>query len=309
MLHKLRILVGVSVLTVSVAVLWQRHWVYAEEPMRINDLPKSGLKLLSYRDGHFEKLLKMSLANDSTPELELLKPYTVILQNNSNKILVAYALRWEYTNEKGQRVHIDYSDSQISRLMDGSFRRPTTEFDKSGPTLEPYSWLIIAPSTSLKTSSGARERADDPDYQRLLQKLSKRLGEALDVSVTLDGAIFEDGSFNGPNASHLLEHFVAELRAKQNLTENIVKAVQQGKTLSEVARDIQVSVSGSRPKLSTASDGTINGYNEYYSFLYASKFLTVYRNSGEESALAWAESNRFQYPPKIVNLNELDAKP
>jgi len=302
MLDKLRILAGSSILFIILVVSWQRHRAYAQEIMQIKDLPNYGLTLLSSQDHFFEKLLTSVLGNETTPETDSLKPYTVILRNNSTKILVAYSLRWEYTNPDGRRIHVDYSDGDIARLMDGSARKATTDYYKAGPTLEPNSLVIVTPSIALKTNSGSRERASDPNYKDVLRRLNSRFSQARDISVTVDGAVFEDGTFVGPNATHLFEKFGAELRAEQQLTEQVVLAANQNRSMGDVVREIQASLPNSTPQLYFAPDGTLSGYDEYYRYQYASRFASIYRNSGERSALEWAQSNLLRNAPRLISL-------
>lgn len=302
MLDKLRILAGSSILLTILAISWQWHRAYAQEIMRISDLPNYGLTLLSSQDHDFERLLTTVLGNETTPETDSLKPYTVVLRNNSTKTLVAYSLRWEYTNPEGRRIHVDYSDGEITRLLDGATRKPTTEYSKAGPTLEPHSFVIVTPSMALKTNSGSRERASDPAYKNVLQRLNSRFSQGRDISVTVDGAVFEDGTFVGQNATHLFEKFGAELRAEQKLIEEVVLAAQQNRNMGDVVREIQASLPSSPPQLYFAPDGELSGYDEYYRYQYTSRFVSIYRNSGEKSALEWAQSNLFRNTPKLISL-------
>ncbi|HTS06775.1 MAG TPA: hypothetical protein VMP68_14440 [Candidatus Eisenbacteria bacterium] len=106
--------------------------------MRVIDLPEFGLKLIRSQDPSFDMLLRTSLGGEATPELDVLKPYTAILQNNSSNVLVAYSVRWEYTRPDGRLVHVDYSDGQIGRLLDGAVSRPITAYDEGSAMLYPH---------------------------------------------------------------------------------------------------------------------------------------------------------------------------
>ncbi len=300
---------GVSVLFLVIAVALTNRAVHAQVSMTVTGLPDKGLILIGPADPRFDKLLKGLLANETTPELDALRPYSVILHNDSRQTVVAYALRWEYTNPNGKRVHVDLSDGQITRLMDGVIRKTPTEYDKVGAGIDPRSWVVATPSTVLKTSSGAGDRAKDANYQDFLQKLVTRFSQGQDVSITLDGAFFEDGSFVGPNRSHLFENFTAEVLAKQAFVQQVVVAAQRGQSMDDVAREIQTSLPDSLAKPTLASDGTMRGDEQYYRYKYASRFLLIYHNSGQESALAWAKTHLIQNPPKLRNLNAEEAKP
>jgi hypothetical protein len=300
---------GVSVLFLVIAVAMTSRAVHAQVSMTVTGLPDKGLILIGPADPRFDKLLKGLLGDETTPELDALRPYSVILHNNSSQTVVAYALRWEYTRPTGKRVHVDLSDGQITRLMDGATRKTPTEYDKVGPGIDPHSWAVATPPTVLKTSSGARDRAKDANYQDFLQKLVTRFGQGQDVSITLDGAFFEDGSFVGPNKTHLFENFTTEVLAKQNFVQQVVVAAQQGRSMDDVARELRASLPDSPAKPTLASDGTIRGDEQYYRYEYASRFLSIYRNAGQESALGWAKSHLIQNPPKLRNLNSEETNP
>ena len=299
---------GISVLFLVIAVVIASRAIHAQVSMIVTGLPDEGLILIGPADAGFNKHLKGLLADETTPELDALRSYSVILRNNSRQTVIAYALRWEYTNTDGKRVHVDLSDGQITRLMNGAIRKTRTEHDKVGPAIEAHSWVVATPATILKTSSGARDRANDSNYQDFLQKLVTRF-QGKDVSVTLDGAFFEDGSFVGPNGSHLFENFGSEVSAQQNLLQHVIEAAQQGRSMDDVAREIQASLPDSPPKPTLAPDGTILLDDQYYRHKYASRFLSVYRNAGQESALGWAKDHLFQNPPKLTNLNSKETKP
>jgi hypothetical protein len=307
-----RMLPALAGLSVLLSVIWlglSYRAVHAQVSMNITGLPEKGLHLVGTGDPGFGRLLKSLPGDETTPELDALRPYSVILQNKSLQTVVAYVLRWEYTNLDGKRIHMDLSDGEITRLMDGPTRKVPTEYDENGPALDPHSWVLATPSTVLKTSSGARDRANDPNYQAFLQRIVTRFNQGQDFSVTLDGAFFEDGSFVGPNRSHLFENFSSEVSARQNLVQQIVDAAQAGRSVNEVAREIQASLPDSPPKLTRASDGTIRGDDQYYRHKYASRFLSVYRNAGQESALEWAKNLRFQNVPRLTTQDSKKVEP
>jgi hypothetical protein len=283
---------------------WKSHKVNARETMRAVGIPDAGLVLIKAGEPQFNELAKHLLGDQFPPELEMLKPYSAVLYNRSDKTVVAYALRWEYTSASGKLVHIDLSDGEVTSLLDGETKKTTGEYEKAGPAVAGRSWIVVTPPTALKTNSGAKERASDSNHQNFLQTLASRFSQATDISITLDGAFFEDGSFVGPNNARLFENFSSELKAKQNLMSYIVMATQEGGSFSDIAQEIQASLPGSPPRLRIEPDGSISGYYEHYNYIYASQFLSTYRNSGEEATLAWAHYHLFRNPPKLASAME-----
>jgi hypothetical protein len=309
MAQKLRIVVGLALLIVLMLGGWQSHKVKAKETMRAVGIPEAGLALIGSGEPQFDELAKRLLGDELPPELEALKPYSVVLYNHSDQTVVAYALRWEYTSARGRPVHIDLSDGEVAGLLDGATKKITGEGEKTAPTLPARSWIVVTPPTALKTNSGARERASDSYHQDFLHRLADRFSQANDISVTLDGAFFEDGSFIGPNKARFFENFSSEVRAKQNLMSSVVLAAEEGRSIHDIAQEVRASLPGSRPSLGIEPDGSISGYDEHYRYVYASQFLSAYHNSGEEATLAWAHYHLFRHPPKLTSESSKETKP
>jgi len=99
----------------------------------------------------------------------------------------------------------------------------------------------------------------------LLQRLSSRFNEARDISATIDGAFFENGSFVGADNTRFFKKFTSEVHARQSLAQRIVESGRRGRDVTYVAREIQESLPTVPPKLTLASYGTLQEYEDYYS--------------------------------------------
>lgn len=299
MIRKLPTIAGLALLFVVLLCSWAWRRVGAQRTMRAVTIPDSGLKLVGPEDPQFESLSKTLLHGEAVPEFEVLKPFTVLLVNQSGKALVAYSVRWEYTKPTGERIHADVSDGHIRRLLDGGRKRTDADEDRGAGSVESGSLVIVTPRTSLKSNLGAQARVGRSDYVSGLEKLASRLAAGTDVAATLDGAFFEDGSFVGSDETGFFEAFKSKVDEQQVIGDYVMKSFESGRSLEDLARELENSLPKNRPQLEPKPDGSISGWNEFYRYQFTSDFLSVYRRDGQDSALRWAYHYSFRRPPNL----------
>lgn len=296
MRSKLPTIAGIAVLLVVVAACWKSSGVKAQGTMHTMSIPDASLMLVGQADHEFDPLVT-ALLGGPDPDFETLKPYSVVLYNRSNKTLVAYNVRWEFTRPNGNRIHVSVSDGRIQRLLDGGMPHEDPTDDRQSPSINRQSWAIVTPAGVKKTNfSTAVGASRTPDWSAI-QPMISRFSQATDLEVSLDGAFFEDGSFVRPNRSGFFETFKSQVNAQQALVSYIVHSAGEGRTVDDVAREVQASLPASHPQLASSSDGSTSGFDEFFSYKYSSEFLAVYRSSDGKGALAWARYQLFQHLP------------
>jgi hypothetical protein len=120
--------VGLTLLVAVLLCSWTWRRVGAQRQMQIVNIPNSNLQLIGADDLEFENFTGKLLANQPVPEFAILKPFSVVLINHSGKAVV-YSVRWEFTKATGERIHVDYSDAQIRRMLDGDKKRTDASED------------------------------------------------------------------------------------------------------------------------------------------------------------------------------------
>ncbi len=65
-------------------------------------LPEQGLIFIEPTDAYYQQVMDTTMQNQTSPSFDALKPFSVLLKNNSNKVLIAFKLKWEVEDGNGQ---------------------------------------------------------------------------------------------------------------------------------------------------------------------------------------------------------------
>jgi hypothetical protein len=268
--------------------------------MNVTGLPDNGLILIGPADPSFEEKAGSVLKDRKDFTYETLKSYSIILQNMTRKTVVAYSIRWEYPAPNGRIGTWDQSFGQSSGLLDGHKRKTNPSDDKEGLTIAPGEWKLITPKSYIGSESRvtSEKLAAHQGYRSYLQSVASQLGQG-DLTVALDGAFFNDGTFVGPDRTGYFDIFKAEVTAKHDLMAQVVTASKTGQGLGQVASEIESSLPASRQN--DSHPGTTPAeYYQYYRSRYAQEFLGIRNKLGDQSALGYAYFHSFEHPPVLV---------
>jgi len=271
--------------------------------IRIKDLPQHGLSLISVTDPSFEMQLSAALPkNIPDNSLDAFKYLSVFLKNSAQRPLVAYQLKWEMvsTNGRVSSYYRTFADPLL--LMENSNSNEQSAKRASGQTILPNSMRILSvvPISSesglggLAISSTGREEAESikraAQQRELAEVLSiyiSKLKDIISVTVSIDGAFFDDGTFVGPDESDFFAQFKAHRDARYDLYKN-VSAMYRSKELrsqllSYLTKLTNEHISSPNPRSSPA---------EHYAFfkrLYADELLRILKTSGENGIVNFVE--------------------
>jgi len=156
----------------------------------VKDLPQYGLRLVPATDSTFGARASDAPADQTISE-ESLKRVSVWLVNSSDSPVVGYALRWRWIDSTGK--HGQYA-ALFEDFAEGSRHAIVRAGERA--FLTPF-------------FAGAGFGGSAGVQNRLLQDLVLMPGQPLDIS--LDGAIFQDGKFVGPDDTASYEKALAKL--------------------------------------------------------------------------------------------------
>lgn len=210
--------------------------------LKVKDLRKHGLVIVARSDPDFDSLKGILSQKGIRIDLSI-QPY-VFIKNLGSKRMIAYSLKWELLKDDGRVVTKTRSYSREDILM-----------GKEAPE-DPSDRIILRPNAarlfslagygdgqeiSLTPNSKTAAESDTEIPQKLertglLTGVAKELNRTVGVTVTLDGAFFEDGTFVGPNTSGFFERTSMQIDAKNHIVQEMLRRLNQGDAPADIMK-------------------------------------------------------------------------
>jgi hypothetical protein len=258
--------------------------------MRINakDLPEYGLVIVKPSDPDFDGIAAQYLKGISSDEIERLKPFSVFIKNNENKILVSYAVIWEGTEASGKKtVYKKYISNPLALTDKEDFfealpRTNLNDIIRPGEALL-VSLLPVYPNNN-SGGAGYGVQLNGSQFDQNSQGIASQfLEKYTDLTISIDGAFFEDGSFVGSNTTHFFEKMNAQVEAKREVTAYIAENLKLGKSRDEIFKVIEDKANDPNVRF---NDGSPADYHKYFTKVFADRFNKMRKGLGEEKTLA-----------------------
>ncbi|MBI2678383.1 MAG: hypothetical protein HYX28_06350 [Candidatus Koribacter versatilis] len=190
--------------------------------------------IIESSDPQFDDLYHGIVKGFSNRALDLMRPYSVMLVNKNSRAVVAYVLIWEFVREDGSTFQKESRFVQEGAFLDGTVRHYSGPGSRAGVLIEGSSQRLASPMFNLAESSDLTAWADSSLRQLdRVESVQKELSQLKGISVSVDGAFFEDGTFVGPDRSGFFSAFKAEFNAKQDLLTEILADVHRGSKRQE----------------------------------------------------------------------------
>jgi hypothetical protein len=190
-----------------------------------------GLELMSPTIPEFDAEVR-SLFKGNSDQLLKLKPFLTILSNRCDRILVAYALKWEVAQPDGTSVitpQHKYPDAVAAVAP------------RRGNEIRPGEQKIVAMSIEIDCGRWGGQ-ATEEFYLRQFIDWFTEYNNANALEISIDAAIFDDGEFIGPNQSELDQHFGSYVDAKQDYYRMIMEGLDAGMSLDAALAPIEAVV-------------------------------------------------------------------
>lgn len=264
--------------------------------IRLNkrDLPKHGLNIISSIDPSFEETVAAYFKGRlSKKPPENLMSFSIFIKNSGNKKVVAYALVWQLVKTDGKVVENRAIYAEPGILMGDEM--PNHPAFKHTVAIEPnavrcFSWdSQIRPEAEYElgglNSSHSHQGVGkpNPDSSDIRARLTTELSQATDVTVSLDGVFFEDGSFIGPNMTGFFERMQAIVSAKVDLLRYVAEANEQSRLDQELDA---ISAKSLASDIVLGSESTPSDYYKYYQKLYAAEITNMKGAFGKDRLVA-----------------------
>lgn len=289
------VLIIISMMTVTAGLVLSRSARAMSVKVHKKDLPEHGLVIIGPSDPSFDALLAAQLKGEPNEVLDNLNPFSFFVENRSNRTVVAYTLQWCFTKADG--INKCYVDSLTNprALMDGG-NLPDEMIEQSG-RIKPHSarfFSLVSPDGSGFISAPASpeeveqlKKGVSPNRGALLRRYGLELSKYSDITFSIDGAFFDDGTFVGPDVTGFFGETKAMIGARYDVLNEIMRGVSKpGKHKEEVFKEVETMAN--EPEVTLNSKSTFDDQYKYYKKRYAEEILRSRRGVGDEKALKLA---------------------
>ena len=263
--------------------------------MHAKDLPEYGLRIITPADPSFDGRARVLLkGRDGGDSTESLKPFSIIIENTGGRMAVAYMLQWCFTKEGGQNDCYRHGYTSPGALMEGLPPGYEAADDRShniSPNRARLIRFVSPDGSSIFRLPVSREEAEQiragasPDGESLRRRHLAELAKYTDVTVSLDGVFFDDGTFVGLDATGFFAIVKAEADARHDLLNEIALGLTQaGKSKEEVFRHVERIAEAPAPDV--GSDSAPTDFYNFYKKQYAAQVLRMRQAFGDERGLA-----------------------
>jgi hypothetical protein len=285
-------------------------------PVRFNTrgLSENAINIITPVDPSFPELVKKHFKNRSPGNLP---PLSVFIENSSNRLVLAYALTWEVVDAEGKTITsrtVGYSEPgglmgaeipkgvvHTTAIEPGTVRCFTvdSQIEDEGAGAERTSGAFQV-RASKETASAVRAMVASQKSEEAANVVramwADQLSRASDVTVSLDGVIFEDGIFVGPNNTGFFERMQAMVNAKVDLLREIEVAGEQN-TLDQTLDSINAQ--SQEPDVVFGSNVSADDWYRYFRKLYASEINDLHRAHGKENMVRYFVKSFSKARPKL----------
>jgi hypothetical protein len=250
------------------------------------DLPEHGVHIITSVDPSFEATASKYFKNKAP---ETFKPFSVFIRNAGDRLIVGYALTWQFVRTDGkvigQTTH--YSEPGI---LEGN-EIPKDPAFKHTTAIEPgearcFSWDSQISEDAANSSGGQdiylpgqSQTSLTNDASAITARLELELSKATDLTVSLDGVFFDDGSFVGSNATGFFEQLKATVSAKVDLLREVAAGTQQGSADQALE---SIKTESLKPDVVLGPKPSPDDYYKFYRKLFAAEITNMTSVHGKE---------------------------
>lgn len=278
---------------------------------KVKDLPEEGLTLIGPAHQDFNKELSKILKSnklDSQAAADGVRPFSVLLKNSGKRDVIAYNLKWEIANGDGS-TSTQYDQYLEPSVLMGAGKRPNDGSEPAGGIairanqVRLLTWahlgdgLIAEDTASAGITDQPRQGSAGGEEGVLLESLHASLGHATGLTVTLDCAVFDDGTAVGPDDAGFFMKFKAQVDAKRDLLLMIQHSYAAGQAPEAILNAVK-SFAGSSAGARLSDDSPTSHYN-FYRRLFAQEILSIRANAvrdDRQAVLLAIQPLRKQWP-------------
>src|SRR5215213_1391008 len=219
------------------------------------DLQKYGIEVISSTDFNFDSefLKHVGGRSDLLTLVNSTKPFAFFIKNNSSKEIVGVSLRWEFIDSQGNKTKFPQNEANPGVLMgikpvDPNMVGKTSLINSKEMKFftyfnEPVIQQIALANLRFKNPTvNYPYSIDSGNTQSAISNLNfqkeKIFSYYQELSVSVDGIIFNDGIFVGEDQNFFFDSLRGDIEARKDILTALTQARSIGKTNADILDDI-----------------------------------------------------------------------
>jgi hypothetical protein len=263
------------------------------QDMRKKDLKSHGVLLIVPGETEFAGAVGIAVGAKSSDLSQSLQSISVVLRNQSNQHIVGYALEWEFVDPSGKSSFKHATFVQPASLSDKGKSKQYKDIPSS-ITIAPTEARIVSPIGSFGVNT-ATAFLKDARVLRVADDINLLKGKSSVVNVVLDGVLFEDGSFFGPDKRGFFESVVKMFDVTQRFHKELTSMFERGASEKEIVTWV-ASQKRQGSAVTDPADVEVNAAAE--------EFLRLQEAYGLDAAIRVEGTKTFGMRPAFVNKGE-----
>lgn len=220
-----------------------------------NDLEKYGIEVIASTDASFNSDLKQYIGRDDSlvSLVESARPFTIFIKNNSLKEIVGVSLRWTFSGLNGENFEIPQNEANPGRLMglkplDPTMVGKTSLINNKAMKFFTYFNDIVGNNVAFANMRFKNPSINYPynfysqnsqsDIYNLNSQKESILSRYNDFSVSVDGIVFDDGTFIGADQNFFFDMLRGDMQARKDILKDLADAKLSGKKDTNILDDI-----------------------------------------------------------------------
>jgi hypothetical protein len=269
-------------------------------------LDSDGVLLITPANPEFEFAAPKS-SQERAALIDAVGPFGVVVKNTTGNDVIACSIKWEILGPDGniRTVHQPYSTPGILlglEPLDDNMIGKTSLINAHSSkflSLDPRMKQMFESADSTSNLPLTTREKNREYVEKLSSKYDQQLRSAVAITISIDGVVFSNGEYVGPDTTRLFRRLQALVDAQRDLGNLVQTAFEKGKHSVDIVNTLNSKVADSPFLLSETAD-------KEYDQLYDRKFRNLVKElnnvksaSGDETAVNYARHRSAKDAPNL----------
>jgi hypothetical protein len=285
------IYLGLLIIFVSIVlILTVAPSRYNEKSMKevelliVNDTQEHNIHVIGPSDSSFNAELNEYTRDGSRidPLIQAAKPLALFIKNDSNHEIIGVSLRWKFLKTTGEMREVPQIEVNPGVLIglkprDPSMIGKTSLVKRGSMRFFSYFTMSIQQKIVLANMKSRNPNVSDPNEigltpqeissidQQVTSQKEKLLESISSITVSVDGILFEDGTFVGDDKNFFFDLMRGRTQARRDLLIQIEDARQADQSDKEILSVFLSDISPARRRELTGNSGYMNSEEAFQS--------------------------------------------